>query len=319
MTQKPKRKLKNIDFSDDMSHIALVSKNQGGPASGANYSLVLKNVDNPSPEFIQKMQAIQVTMTIPDFLERFFMLWEEDVEFLSQLLGYVEPPEDEQAEAVDDYNKWIEERLQSFSIIKSLHEAKSLPDALSKLTEQDYLDILADQAEIEKVLKALDKESKGSEADTSTNVENTKVEASASKVTKNKKEKQMATPEMVEKSELIALQKSLDDQRVALEKALADVKQYEDEKKEAIVKSKTDAVKAVVKDEKQAAVVVKAALALEDQADFDALIAVFKSMNDLLEKSGLFQEQGVSAEASEDKPGETKLMKALKARHQAKQ
>jgi hypothetical protein len=264
------------------------------------------------------MQAIQVTMTIPEFLERFFMLWEEDVEFLSQLLGYVEP-EDETTEAKEDYDKWIEERFQSFSIIKSLHEAKSLPDALSKLTEQDYLDILADQAEIEKVLKALDKESKGSEADTSTNVENTKVEASASKVTKNKKEKQMATPEMVEKSELIALQKSLDDQRVALEKALADVKQYEDEKKEAIVKSKTDAVKAVVKDEKQAAVVVKAALALDNQEDFDALIAVFKSMNALLEKSGLFQEQGVSAEAAEDKPGETKLMKALKARHQAKQ
>ena len=129
----------------------------------------------------------------------------------------------------------------------------------------------------------------------------------------------MATPEMVEKSELIALQKSLDDQRVALEKALADVKRFEEEKKEAIVKSKTDAVKAVVKDEKQAAVVVKAALALEDQADFDALVEVFKSMNALLEKSGLFQEQGVSAEAAEDKPGETKLMKALKARHQAKQ
>ena len=313
MTQKPKRKLKNIDFSDDMSHIALVSKHQGGPANGADYSLVLKNLNNPSPEFIQKMQAIQVTMTVPEFLGRFFMLWEEDVDFLAQLLGYVEP-EDETMEAKEDYDKWIEERFQSFSIIKSLHEAKNLPDALSRLTEQDYLDVLQDQVEIEKALKAFDSK----KSDTSTNVENTKVEASASRVNK-KKEKQMATPEMVEKSELIALQKSLDDQRVALEKALADVKRYEDEKKEAIVKSKTDAVKAVVKDEKQAAVVVKAALALEDQADFDALVEVFKSMNDLLEKSGLFQEQGVSAEAAEDKPGETKLMKALKARHQAKQ
>ena len=111
MTQKPKRKLKNIDFSDDMSHIALVSKHQGGPASGANYSLVLKNVDNPSPEFIQKMQAIQVTMTVPEFLSRFFMLWEEDVDFLAQLLGYVEP-EDETMEAKEDYDKWIEERFQ---------------------------------------------------------------------------------------------------------------------------------------------------------------------------------------------------------------
>jgi hypothetical protein len=316
MTQKPKRKLKNIDFSDDMSHIALVSKHQGGPANGADYSLVLKNLNNPSPEFIQKMQAIQVTMTIPDFLERFFMLWEEDVEFLSQLLGYVEPPEDEQAEAIDDYNKWIEERFQSFSIIKSLHEAKNLPDALSKLTEQDYLDVLTDQAVIEKALTEFTKGAKP-EANTSTKVES-KVEASAS--SKKKKEKQMTQEtEMVEKSALTAIEKALEDQKIALEKALAQVKQYEDEKKEAIVKSKTDAVKAVVKDEKQAAVVVKAALALEDQADFDALVEVFKSMNDLLEKSGLFQEQGVSAEAAEDKPGETKLMKALKARHQAKQ
>lgn len=319
MQQKPKRKLKNIDFSDDMSHIALVSKHQGGPANGADYSLVLKNLNNPSPEFIQKMQAIQVTMTVPEFLSRFFMLWEEDVEFLSQLLGYVEP-EDETMEAKEDYDKWIEERFQSFNIIKSLHEAKSLPDALSKLTEQDYLDILSDQAEIEKVLKALDKESKGSEADNSTDVENTKVGVSTSRVTKKNKGKQMTqATDMVEAAKLVAVEKALEDQKIALEKALADVKRYEDEKKEAIVKSKTDAVKAVVKDEKQAAVVVKAALALEDQSDFDALIAVFKSMNDLLEKSGLFQEQGVSAEAAEDKPGETKLMKALKARHQAKQ
>ena len=317
MTQKPKRKLKNIDFSDDTSHIALVSKHQGGPASGANYSLVLKNVDNPSPEFIQKMQAIQVTMTIPEFLSRFFMLWEEDVEFLSQLLGYVEP-EDETMEAKEDYDKWIEERFQSFSIIKSLHEAKSLPDALSKLTEQDYLDILSDQVEIEKALKALDKESKGSEADNSTKSVEKQVEGSPSK-SKNKGKQMTQETEMVEKSKLTAVESALNDQKIALEKALAQVKQYEDEKKEAIVKSKTDAVKAVVKDEKQAAVVVKAALALDNQEDFDALIAVFKSMNDLLEKSGLFQEQGVSAEAAEDKPGETKLMKALKARHQAKQ
>ena len=316
MTQKAKRKLSEISFDHEGAHLALCSKSQGA-ANNWNKALIMKG-HNFSPEFIQKMQAIQVTMTIPEFLSRFFMLWEEDVEFLSQLLGYVEPPEDEQAEAVDDYNKWIEERFQSFSIIKSLHEAKSLPDALSKLTEQDYLDVLTDQVEIEKALNAFTKE-KQSQVDTSTNVENTKVEASASRVNKSKKEKQMATPEMVEKAKFVEVQKQLEDQKVELAKALEQLNKIEQEKKEAIVKSKTEAVKAVVKDEKQAAVVVKAALALEDQADFDALVEVFKSMNALLEKSGLFQEQGVSAEAAEDKPGETKLMKALKARHQAKQ
>lgn len=315
MTQKPKRKLKNIDFSDDTSHIALVSKNQGGPANGANYSLVLKNVDNPSPEFIQKMQQIQVTYELPDFLRRVMGLYYEDAEVLARMLGYVKPEEEEDSD--DWYENYIEEKLQSFTIIKSLHEAKSLPDALSKLTEQDYLDVLTDQVEIEKALNAFTKE-KQSQVDTSTkNVENTKVEASASKKKKTTKEKQMTQEaEMVEKSALTAVEKALEDQKIALEKALAQVKQYEEEKKEAIVKSKTDAVKAVVKDEKQAAVVVKAALALEDQADFDALVEVFKSMNALIEKSALFQEQGVSAEAEEapKKNGVLEIIKSQQAK-----
>lgn len=314
---KPKRKLKNIDFSDDTSHIALVSKNQGGPASGANYSLVLKNVDNPSPEFIQKMQQIQVTYELPDFLRKVMGMYYEDAELLARMMGYVEPEKEE-----DDYEDWyenyIEEKLQSFTIIKSLHEAKNLPEALSKLTEQDYLDVLQDQMLIEKALKTeLDKESKGSEADNSTDVENTKVEVSASRVTKKNKGKQMTqTTDMVEADKLVAVEKALEDQKIALEKALAQVKQYEDEKKQAIVKSKTDAVKAVVKDEKQAAVVVKAALALEDQADFDALVEVFKSMNAVIEKSALFVEQGVSAEADEapKKNGVLEIIKSQQAK-----
>ena len=173
---------------------------------------------------------------------------------------------------------------------------------------------------VEKALKKeLDKETEVSKADTSTKVES-KVEASASKKKNPKKETKMTQEtEMVEKAKFVEIQKQFEDQKIALEKAMEQLGKIEQEKKEAIVKSKTEAVKAVVKDEKQAAVVVKAALALEDQADFDALVEVFKSMNALLEKSGLFQEQGVSAEAAEDKPGETKLMKALKARHQAKQ
>ena len=310
MTQKAKRKLSEISFDHEGAHLALCSKSQGA-ANNWNKALIMKG-HNYSPEFIKKMQEVQVTMQLPDFLEKFFHVWGEDAKFLAGLMGWVEPPEDEAAEARDDYNEWVEDRFTSFSVIKSLHEAKNLPDALSRLTEQDYLDVLQDQVEIEKALKAFDSK----KSDTSTNVENTKVEASASKVTKNKKEKQMATPEMVEKSELIALQKSLEDQKVALEKALADVKRFEEEKKEAIVKSKTDAVKAVVKDEKQAAVVVKAALALEDQADFDALVEVFKSMNAVIEKSALFVEQGVSAEAEEapKKNGVLEIIKSQQAK-----
>lgn len=307
--QKAKRKLKGFDFAKEGAAVALVGPSVGGPANGI--PTLIAKANNFSPEFIKKAQEVQITMELPQFLEKFFYIWGKDAEFLAGLMGWVEPPEDEKQEAQDDYNNWVEERFTSFSIIKSLHEAKNLPEALSQLTEQDYLDVLNDQVLIEKALKEFDEKSD----DSAKNVEK-QVEASASKITKNKKEKQMATPEMVEKSELIALQKSLDDQRVALEKALADVKRYEDEKKEAIVKSKIDAVKAVVKDEKQAAVVVKAALALEDQADFDALVEVFKSMNALIEKSALFQEQGVSAEADEapKKNGVLEIIKSQQAK-----
>ena len=125
--------------------------------------------------------------------------------------------------------------------------------------------------------------------------------------------------EMVEKAALVAVEKAAQETKVELEKALKKLADIEEAQKQAIVKSKTEAVKAVIKDEAQANVVLKAALALDSQEDFDALVGVFKSMNALIEKSGLFQEQGVSAEAGEDKPGETKLMKALKARHQVNQ
>ena len=306
--QKAKRKLKGFDFAKEGAAVALVGPSVGGPANGI--PTLIAKANNFSPEFIQKMQQIQVTYELPDFLRKVMGMYYEDAELLARMMGYVEP-EKEEDDHEDWYENYIEEKLSAFTIIKSLHEAKNLPEALAQLTEQDYLDVLNDQVLIEKALKEFDAKSNAS-----ANSVEKPVEAPASKVNKSKKEKQMATPEMVEKEKLTAIEKALNDQKVELEKALAQVKQYEDEKKEAIVKSKTDAVKAVVKDEKQAAVVVKAALALEDQADFDALVEVFKSMNAVIEKSALFQEQGVSAEAEEapKKNGVLEIIKSQQAK-----
>ena len=73
---------------------------------------------------------------------------------------------------------------------------------------------------------------------------------------------------MVEKSALTVLEKAMDEQKVQLQKALDMVKAFEEEKKQAVVKSKTDAVTALVKDAKQAEVLVKAALALRYSGRF---------------------------------------------------
>lgn len=304
--QKAKRQLKGFDFTKSDARLSLVGPSVGGPANGIP-TLIAKGA-NFSPEFIKKAQAVQITMELPDFLEKFFYIWGKDAEFLAGLMGWVEPPEDETQEAKDDYNDWVEERFQSFSIIKSLHEAKNLPAALAQLTEQDYLDVLNDQVEIEKALKSFD--SKKSEA--STKVEK-QVEASASK--KIKKEKQMTqATDMVEKEKLVAVEKALNDQKVELEKALAQVKQFEEAQKQAIVKSKTDAVTAVLKDEKEATVVVKAVLALGEE-DGVELLNIFKAKEVLIEKSKAFEELGANASAAEDKPQESKLAQVIKSKY----
>lgn len=300
MTQKAKRKLSEISFDHEGAHLALCSKSQGA-ANNWNKALIMKG-HNFSPEFIQKMQSVQVTMQLPDFLQKFFGLWYEDAEILARLMGYV--PEEKEDWDYDDY---IEERLSAFTILKSLHEAKNLPDALSKLTEQDYLDVLSDQVVLEKALKEF------AEADTSTKNVEKQVEASASKKIKKEKVMTQAT-DMVEKEKLVAVEKAMSDQKIELEKALAQVKQFEEAQKQAIVKSKTDAVTAVLKDEKEATVVVKAVLALGEE-DGVELLNIFKAKEVLIEKSKAFEELGASTSAEEDKPQESKLAQVIKSKY----
>ncbi len=311
---KAKRKLKEISFDGESAHIALVSKEQGGPANGADYSLILKNTEGRSQEFIEKASKIQVTMDIVEFIERFFSVWGSDALVLASLMGY----EKEESEDDDwDYDDWIQEKVNSFQILKGLNEADNKVSALSKLTEQDYLSVLTDQAVIEKALIEL---AKGStpKADTSTKVENTKVEASASRKKNKEKNMTQSTPEMVEKSALTAIEKQMQETQVELQKAKDLVKQYEAEKKQAIVKSKTDAVTAVVKDEKQAAVITKAALALESEEDFTAFVEVVKALQAQAEASDAFKEIGASGSAEEQKQEEHKVTQLLKAQYAKK-
>ena len=313
---KAKKRITDMTFDHEGAHLALCSKSQGA-ANNWNKALIMKG-HKFSPEMIQKMQSVQVEMSLPDFLQKFFYLWEDDAKALAVLMGYQAPVEieDEQAEYIEDFDKWVEDRFESFTVIKSLHKAKNLPTALSKLTEDQYMAVLNDQVVIEKALTEFAAGSK-SEVDTSaTNVEKTKVEASASKTTKTKKEKNMtqATPEMVEKSALTAIEKAMNDTKVELQKALDQVKAFEDEKKQAVIKSKTDAVNAVIKDEKQAAVLVKAALAMDTQEDFEALVQVIKSLVEQVEKSELFTEVGASGSAVETKADESSLTKLIKSK-----
>ena len=59
---KAKRRLSNINFEKEGSHLALVHKMQGGSANGYK-TLVMKSVDNRSPEFIEKASQVKVTLS----------------------------------------------------------------------------------------------------------------------------------------------------------------------------------------------------------------------------------------------------------------
>ena len=299
---KAKRKLKDINFQVEGAHIALVSKEQGGGANNCNYALVMKSA-NFSEEFITKMQQVKVTLELPEFLQKFFGVWYEDAQVLAAMLGYVEVEDDEVED--DYYTKYIQEKLQSFEIIKSLHEAKSLPEAISKLTEDEFLLVRQDQQKVEKALESKEKDD---------SLSKDKSKPSTVKVEKTTKDK--SKKKETNMDEVIELQKALDAQKEELTKALASIAAFQEKEKEAIQKAKLQKIKDAVKDEAKATVLFKALNLVQDEAEFTEIVKALSDMQALVEKSELFKETGATEEVEAVK--ESNVAKVIKAKFSVK-
>ena len=314
---KAKRKLTDITFEHEGAHLALVHKVQGGAASGYK-TLVMKSVDNRSPEFIEKASQVKVTLSLPDFLEKFFHVWGEDAELLATLFGY-EPSEDDSEEystqsfwswyrekamehgAVDswgdpitrptseDRKEWVEDQLQGIEILKSATLAKGSADFINSLTEEQYLGLLKDQQFIEKsfklqeVKKDLDGES-GGKPTKGVNPKQTK----ASKADTQEKE---MTQETIEKAQY-------DAKEVELQKALADIQKAKEEielfkakEKEAVEKAREAEVVAAVVDVDASAKLFKAVKDLDAEA-FKDVVDVVKALTAKVDESEMFKEKG---------------------------
>ena len=314
---KAKRKLTDITFEHEGAHLALVHKAQGGAASGYK-TLVMKSVDNRSPEFIEKASQVKVTLSLPDFLEKFFHVWGEDAELLATLFGY-EPSEDESEEystqsfwswyrekamehgVVDswgdpitrptsqDRKEWVEDQLQGIEILKSATLAKGSADFINSLTEEQYLGLLKDQQFIEKsfklqeVKKDLDGES-GGKPTKGVNPKQTK----ASKADTQENE---MTQETIEKAQY-------DAKEVELQKALADIQKAKEEielfkakEKEAVEKAREAEVVAAVVDVDASAKLFKAVKDLDAEA-FKDVVDVVKALTAKVDESEMFKEKG---------------------------
>lgn len=349
--RKVKRNIKKFDFSDENATVSLVGPSVGG-AANSYITLVTKSNKNVSEEFLQKASQITVTMSINEYLQRFFGIWcSADQELLARSLGFTtegmdkavveqqeemldanEPPEQpdcwESKPGDTEYEKWINYKLQSIQVMKSLFEADNIEEAIVNLSEEDYLKVLQDQEIVEKAFVEIEKACKGkgtkpvkknssaNAGDNSTNNVDVENGGDISPVVKNKNKEKSMTQEVqktvgvVEKAEFEAIQKQLADNQAELQKALDLVKQFEAEKKEAIAKArKEELTKACGK---HAEVIFKAVGECEEET-FVEVVKALAEMQELIEKSALFQEQGASVsdgEINEESP----IAKALQAR-----
>lgn len=289
-----KRRLTNIDFSQEGSHLALVHKEQGGAASGYS-TLIMKATGKYSDEFLKKAAQVQVTLSFEEFLRRFFGLWYEDAKVLASVLGM----QDEPVEDEIWYQDYIEEQVEKFEILKSAHEAENKVEFLSKLSEDDYLTLLQNQEMLEKALQNVGEQSPNGGGDSPINeaVKEQPITKKATKAVHTQEEDSMSgkAPEMIEKSQYEEVLKQQQETQELLQKALASVAEFEKKEKEAVAKARKADLLAAVEVEEVAETLFKAVGELEAE-QFDAVVEVVKALNAKVEKQGFFEERGSPAQ-----------------------
>lgn len=333
-TRQTKKKLSDVTFEHAGAHVALVSKEQGGPANTHDYALILKAAKF-DPVEVKKASKVQVELEITEFLTRFFYMCQVDAEILARTLGFTTKMQEkmilEQKEKMleneeekidpeypsydsneEEINMYVTSKVQSINIMKALHNEATRVETMANLTKDEYLQLLKDQSMLEKAMKKVEalkaKESNspasaaGSEDTTSVNVDKSKVSQPA----KSDKLDKLENKVMVEE-----LQKALDNQKVELEKALAQIAEFEKAKKEALVKAKTDKITDAVQDEQLAAILVKAGLTLDSDEDFNTYVGAVRTLSEKIEKSALFREEGVSAHQEQKEVKKTSGVAAI--------
>lgn len=328
---KPSKKLSDITFEHDGAHIALVSKQQGGGAVGHNYAIVLK-ANKFDPVEVKKASKVQVELEITEFLTRFFYMCQVDAEILARTLGFTTKMQEKitleqkekmlesEEEKIDpeypsydsdekEIDMYVTSKVQSINIMKALHNEATRVETMANLTKDEYLQLLKDQAMLEKAMKkveALKAKESNSPASAAGSEDTTSVNVDKSKVSQPAKSDKLENKVMVEE-----LQKALDNQKVELEKALAQIAEFEKAKKEALVKAKTDKIAEAVQDEQLAAILVKAGLTLDSDEDFNTYVGAVRTLSEKIEKSALFREEGVSAHQEQKEVKKTSGVAAI--------
>jgi len=279
MTTVAKRRLKNFNFEQDGAHVALVGKHQGGPANGYT-TLVTKATEGIPESFVEKADMVRVTMSIQDFLRRFFSLYYEDAEILAGILGFDTSEDDDDT---DSYQDFIQSKIDSVEIMKSLFKAENITKAISEVTEEQFDILLKDQLLVEKAMSSQEGVSKQNVEKTTEDVPNMSKE----------------NLDVIQKSDLEALiEKAVSPLKAELTKANETIEAFKAKEKEQVAITRKAALIDAVKDEEKAEALFKSFESLTDEA-FTSTVSTLKAMTVAGDAGEMFAEKGVDTEVEE--------------------
>jgi len=271
----PKRKLKSFNFEAEGSHVSLVGPAIGGPANGYT-TLITKATEGIPLAFVEKADMVRVTMTIQDFLRRFFSLYYDEAEVLAGILGF---NVDMEESTEDSYQDYIQSQIDSVELMKSLFKAENITKAISEVTTEQFDTLLKDQLLVEKAMSSQEGVSKQ-------NVKQTKEDVTP-----------MSTEnlDVVQKSDLEALiEKAVGPLKTELTKANETIEAFKAKEKEQVSATRKAALKDAVKDEEKAEVLFKSFSNLTDE-EFTSTVETLKAMTTAGDAGELFTEKGVDA------------------------
>ncbi len=255
----------------------------------------------------------------------------------------IDPEMPEEPEG-QEYEDWIMSQLEAFEIMKSLQDAENQIETLMQLDEDEYLGLMRDQALIEKAFRKITRAEKALAKKESSDQESLmkstpianlaveedapqnasvgdKVEASTSEISKSNKEtnmqevqKEEQTVEMVEKAQLESILKANEEMKIELQKAKELLDQFQAEKKEAILKSRKAELDAAVKNEARSEVIFKAIKECSDE-DFQAVVKTLAEIQEVVEKSALFEEMGATVQDEAPAVQESAVEKLIKSKY----
>ena len=301
--QRAKRKLFNFDFSEAGARVDLVGKANGNAANGYTTLITKSCVDGITPEnplvVTKALDQVNVTMSMEEFLRRFFDLWYDDATLLTKLMGFETEHEAWIRENPEvESSNWLEDKVSKFTLMKSL-----LDNPNQVIPDEDYIEITNLQYLVEKSL------------------------------VKHEEEKQMAANAntvTIEKARFNELETKETELTVAVEKAATlqaevdSVKAENEALKTEIQKAKDaqeaealSALKEEIKDLVAADSLEKVAKSLftlkqNDAEAAEAVIQTLQAKKAAVEQSDLFQETTHSQEVDVKKAKDAALAEALK-------